>query len=402
MKWRRKRVKKNKLPTGCRMTGFTYVKGKEEGEGIRVINEDEAVWIRSWRDWVFEDGLTINRISLRMRSLGRPMAPTTISGILANPAIMGKTHVYTCSYEQYVAPDGTHKKRLVKKPREEWVEIPNATPAIISEEDFMAIQAKLAQNKQLGGCKNAKTKYLWTSHLFCYVDKRRYRGKRTTVYNKGIPVIHEYYECPCKNNIVSEEKCPNRRWRRQELDQLLWDKVEALLARPEVILAGIKAVEADSAQADHFEHELTDIEAMLTELDEQQKKLFKQSLRGFPEELVIKENQKYNGVRAVLLERKAELETKIGHTQQAAVDMDNIKLVCEIVSQKLGSLTYEDKRLALKALDIKVWIKHDELTKEGSIPMTEDLSNLTVTSRCLGLEVNRSIPFHLPVIGLAL
>ena len=105
---------------------------------------------------------------------------------------------------------------------------------------------------------------------------------------------------------------------------------------------------------------------------------------GFPEELVIKENQKFNGDRAVLLERKAELEAKIGQTQRAVVDMDNIKLACEIVSQKLGSLTYEDKRLALKALDIKVWIKHTELTMEGSIPMIDDLSNLTVTSRCSG------------------
>ena len=104
---------------------------------------------------------------------------------------------------------------------------------------------------------------------------------------------------------------------------------------------------------------------------------------GFPEELVIIESQKINGDRAVLLQRKAELGAKIEQTQRAAVDMDNIKLACKIVSQKIGSLTYEDKRLALKALDIKVWITHNELTMEGSIPMVNDLSNLTVTSRCL-------------------
>ncbi len=46
------------------------------------------------------------------------------------------------------------------------------------------------------------------------------------------------------------------------------------------------------------------------------------------------------------------------------------------------NLTHEDKRLAIKALDIKVWIKHDELIMEGSIPMPDDLSNLTVTSSC--------------------
>ncbi len=136
----------------------------------------------------------------------------------------------------------------------------------------------------------------------------------------------------------------------RKFDQLLWDKIEALLAQPETVLAGFKAVESNSAQVDHFEQELADVEANLKELDEQQGELLKQSLMGFPEELVIKENQKYNGDRAVLLERKAELEAKIGQTQRAAVDMDNIKLVCEIVSQKLGNLTYEDKRLVLKAL----------------------------------------------------
>ena len=105
---------------------------------------------------------------------------------------------------------------------------------------------------------------------------------------------------------------------------------------------------------------------------------------AFPEELVIKENLKINNDRAVLLQRKAELEAKIEQTQQTAVDMNNIKLACEMVSQKLGSLTYENKRLVLEALDIKVWIKHNELTMEGSIPMPDDLSNLSVTSRCSG------------------
>ena len=149
-------------------------------------------------------------------------------------------------------------------------------------------------------------------------------------------------------------------------------------------LAGLKAVETDSAQAHHFEQELADVEGRLKDLDEQQKKLLEQSLMGFPEELVIKENQKINGDRAEYLRRKTELETKIVQSQQATVDLNNIKMVCDIVSKNLGNLTYEDKRLAIKALDIKVWIKHDELTMEGSIPVPDDLSNLTVTSRCSG------------------
>ncbi len=86
----------------------------------------------------------------------------------------------------------------------------------------------------------------------------------------------------------------------------------------------------------------------------------------------------------MLLQGKAELEAKIEQTQRAAVDMDSIKMVCDIVSKSLGNLTYEDKRLAIKALDIEVWIKGNELIMEGSIPIPDDLSNLHATSRCSG------------------
>ena len=214
------------------------------------------------------------------------------------------------------------------------------------------------------------------------------------MYSKGIPTVYEYYVCPGKNPVVSAEKCTNRRWRCDELDQLLWDKVEALLSQPEVVLAGIKAVEADSADASHFEQELTDVDARLGELDGQQEKLLQQSLMGFPEELVIKENEKINSHRAVLLPHRAELESKIDRVQRSAADMDGIKLACEMVSRALGSLSYEDKRLAIEALDIKVWIKHDELVMEGSIPMPDDLSNLYATSRCWSTPTASVFPRH--------
>jgi hypothetical protein len=382
MKGRRKRVmKKGKLPNGVKMFGFTYIKGKEDGEGVRIINESEAAWIRHWRDCILEDGLTINKISLAMRAAKIPKSPSSIRDILKNPAIMGRSYAYVCYYQKYIAPDGTHKKRLVKKPKEEWVEIPNATPAIIPEEDFLAIQDKLFHNKQLGGCKNAKTKYLCAGHVFCYFDKRRYRGKRSTSYHKGKRVVYEYYECPRKSKILSVEKCPNKTWRHDELDKLVWNKLEALLSDPEPLLAGVRAAEADSEQVIYFTQTLSEVETKLMSLDEDQQHLLQHSLRGFPEGLVIEENQKINHDRAILLQQKNELEAKINRVQRARLDLDNIKLACNIVNRNLGNLTYETKRLVLEALDIKVWIKNKELIMEGSIPIPDDLSNLNITSR---------------------
>ena len=67
--------------------------------------------------------------------------------ILTNPVYTGKTYAFTYSY---VEPKTTHsgnigpkRKRLVRKPVEEWVEIPGATPAIISQENNIQVWIKL-------------------------------------------------------------------------------------------------------------------------------------------------------------------------------------------------------------------------------------------------------------------
>ena len=54
-----------------------------------------------------------------------------------------------------------------------------------------------------------------------------------------------------------------------------------------------------------------------------------------------------------------------------------------MVRQNLGEFTFEDKRLALEALSIKVWVDGNNLEVEGAIPITEDDIH-SITSKCLG------------------
>jgi len=54
-----------------------------------------------------------------------------------------------------------------------------------------------------------------------------------------------------------------------------------------------------------------------------------------------------------------------------------------VVRQNLGEFTFEDKRLALEALSIKVWVDGNNLEVEGAIPITED-DIQSITSKCLG------------------
>ena len=72
-----------------------------------------------------------------------------------------------------------------------------------------------------------------------------------------------------------------------------------------------------------------------------------------------------------LEKRRLELERRIEVSQQAELDIDGIKRFCELASRNLSEFTFEDKRLALEALRIKVWIDNEHVTIEGAIPQAD-------------------------------
>jgi hypothetical protein len=52
-------------------------------------------------------------------------------------------------------------------------------------------------------------------------------------------------------------------------------------------------------------------------------------------------------------------------------NLDDIKTACAVVQQNIRSLSLEDKRLAMEALQVKVWIDGNNVAIEGVIPIPE-------------------------------
>lgn len=63
--------------------------------------------------------------------------------------------------------------------------------------------------------------------------------------------------------------------------------------------------------------------------------------------------------------------------------MERIEQFCDLVRQNLGDFTLDDKRLALEALSIKVWVDASEINIEGAIPVGEEGIE-SATPRCSG------------------
>jgi len=379
----KERIKAGRMPSGrrARLYGYTYLPGKGTGEGVRYINEPEAKWVKQIFHWFINEGLGIDRITYKLRELGIPTPSgkglwyaSEVWKILRNRAYIGETYVFTQTYGEPKTrlSKGTKTKKtgLVTKPREEWIEIPGATPLIIDRDLFETAQAQLKRNKDRAS-RNTKQQYLLSGHIRCRRCNRNYWGYVKRAKWAGEYHTKRYYRCSGNLQMVSPVRCGNRNLPADKVEALIWQEVEKLLSHPDLVLAELERKRAEVNNKGFHEEELGQVNRRLKALDREQDQLLQWALKGFPEETVIRENEKFNRQRAELKERRAELETRIDQAKQAEVNIAGIERFCELVRQNLGDFTFEDKRLALEALQTEVWVDGETITVLGSIPIIE-------------------------------
>jgi site-specific DNA recombinase len=362
---RKARAKAGKLFSGKgnKLFGFTY----EPSLGTRVVNEEEANIVKQIFYSYAEEYLTMQAICHRLMAQGilspngnKHWGTSTLHKILKNEAYIGRTFTFT---QKHIKDGDT--TRIQHKPREEWVEVEGATPAIIDRALFEKAELRLQRNKELA-LRNTKRDYLLRGFLYCSHCGKRYQGALKRYQTKGGIKEYLYYRCSSAFRVATNS-CANPSWKAGQLEGIVWQQVSDVLANPEVVLAGLRAIQRDDANL--LRGQLREIESRLKDLDSEQYELLDQSLRGFPREMIMRENEKINAKRSELCKRKAELESRIAVAKQTEVDIQGIKKACKIVKANLDELTLDSKRMALEALGIKVWLDNERVMIEGTIPV---------------------------------
>jgi len=114
-----------------------------------------------------------------------------------------------------------------------------------------------------------------------------------------------------------------------------------------------------------------------------------QDNRCFPEETIAKENERINCYRDELRRLKTDLEAECATAKKSIVDIGDIQKACELVKNNLADLSIEDKRSAFEVLNVRVGIDGNNITLQGSIPIS-DCSTATTQS------LPHLSPAHLP------
>lgn len=112
--------------------------------------------------------------------------------------------------------------------------------------------------------------------------------------------------------------------------------------------------------------------------DNEQAQLLQWAIKGFPEETIVAENKRINQKRSSLLSQKSELEKQIQVSHEATVSLPKLETYIQLVRDKLPTLDFDMKRLALEMLNIKVWLDGSSVEITGSIPVKD--SDVVTTS----------------------
>jgi len=357
------RGKKKKAERGCipcggygRLYGYDYVSVREKNGGRRTVNEREAQWVRQMFDWLVNDGMACLAIATRLNALQVPTkynnvwSRPVVHRLLSNPAYAGVT-----LYKQG-----------------ETIELPDITPPLIDRAMFDAAQRQLRANFEKAK-RNMRRQYLLHGHIICSKCGKPYRTQ--IAHSRGRHKTYQYRRYTCSRAPGQqgsfEERCHNKGWMADKLENLVWAQIEGLLADPSIIMAEIERQRRSDGDVGVLEAQLKQIDRRLKDVDREQAQLLQWAMKGFPEDMIISENKKHNAARERLKAEKTELGAKIEASQDAALTLPRVERCVELIREKLSTLDFETKRLAVEMLDIKVWINGHDVEVTGAIPVSD-------------------------------
>lgn len=376
---KRSRAREGKLPTGGGgLYGYEY----DPETGTRAVNREQADVVRMIFQWCVEEQLPLGSICLRLMDMGIPApkggpkwSTSTVSRLLRKIDYAGKTYAFRMrsvepkSHVKQAFERGPQKKtHREARPREEWIELPGATPAIISEELFHAAQRQLKKNAD-NSSRNRKRQYLLAGHVRC--------GKcGSRMYSVPRNPDHRYYRCRRRSRIYApDHPCDARLVNADKIEILVWREVKRALLDPRVITTELEA-RAGRNGLRSTQEELETVVDRLARLRREEQRVLKLYRYGeYDKALLDAELADIAKERAAWEEEKARLDNRLESQRITEAQKEQIERFCYWASQNIENLTYEDKRLVLDALELMVTVRDGEVSISGVIPrVSEEVS----------------------------
>lgn len=325
-------------------------------------------------------GETMRAIAARLTTEGIPTPSgrgtswrlPTLQWILHHPAYTGAAvanrHVKVKDRQR-----GT--KRVLLRPADEHLALPEGTvPALVDRATWAAVQQRLAHNKSFAvrNAKHPEDALLRAGYVRCGECGRSMWVQSPTKHRGGV------YRCAKSSQPIPGE-CALPTISTRALDAAVWAKVTGLLNHPEHVAAELERMRReDPSTAD-----LEAVERALTKAVCEQRNLIENlaKVSGAAADMVAGKINVLEQQRADLSHERDGILARSATWQRAQERIGDVQAWCRAYAESIGTLTYDEKRLALDGLGVtvKVWRADHEPRYQitASIPLDRGAVNET-------------------------
>jgi site-specific DNA recombinase len=344
------------------------------------VEEAEAVWVREMYGWYAQEGRSLLGLAKHLQELQVPTPSgktrwnqATLRNILMNPAYTGQIYagrtrpVPARGRRSPLQSVGRKTGSHVVLPREQWLFVATI-PAIVTQEQFDAVQAKLAQNQQFATRHNTTHDYLLRGLVSCGVCQLGCVGRaRTPEYR--------YYVCRGKADPVQacrDEKCTARFIPARQLDELVWQDLGEVLMHPEILSFALMRAHGKHWLPQDLQARREALRRARQSLSTQEERWTEAYLRAV---IALPEYERRRAELQMKLDALTAQENQLNHQvdQHAHLSAlaDSMASFCHRVQAGLASATFEQKRQLLALLIDRVVVTNDQVEIRYVIPTSK-------------------------------
>jgi site-specific DNA recombinase len=346
-------------------------------DAVRV-DPGEAALVAQLFDWYLEPQATVYRLARRLTDLGVPTPRggprwnvASVRGILRNPSYAGRA----LTNRTQVAPARGRKSAMLPagpgishapRPEEDWIAVP--VPAIVSEQTFAQVQAKLDANQQ-GAARNTRHEYLLRALISCGACRLGCTGRQTAAG-------YRYYLCRGRTDplrVAQRQRCTARYIPAGQLDELVWADLCALLTDPTHLTRALARAQGGAWLPQELQARQATIRQALGQLDRQAQRLLDAYLAqviGLDE--LQRKRQDLDRRHATLAAQQRQLDATTEQRLELAAVAHGIEAFCQTVRAGLATATFTQRRQLAELLIDRVIVTDGEVEIRYVLPTSPD------------------------------
>ena len=241
------------------------------------------------------------------------------------------------------------------QPPEQWIAVA-AVPAIVSPEQFELVQAKLRQNQSFAR-RNTKAEYLLRALVRCGRCLLACQARRTG--------SNQYYLCTGKDKEARHRRGrtrPSRFIPAQQLDELVWQDLGALLSDPKQIKQALARAQGEHWLPQELQARRETLRKAAVSLEHQLERLTEAYLGGVIPLVEYQRRRRELEQRQQMIERQAEqLQSQTDHRVKLSELAESVEAFCHRVQAGLAASSFEQRRQLVELLIDRVVVTDDQV-----------------------------------------